>query len=70
MYASLSGLYGYNLDVDNLVQLGGDTGLRGYPLRYQGGDKRALLTVEQRCFTDWYPFRLFRVGGAVSYNFV
>ena len=25
----------------------------------------ALLTVEQRYFTDWYPFRLFRVGGAV-----
>ncbi len=68
LYASLSGLYGYNLDVDNLVQLGGDTGLRGYPLRYQGGDKRALLTVEQRYFTDWYPFRLFRVGGAVFFD--
>ena len=67
-YASLSGLYGHNLDVDNLVQLGGDTGLRGYPLRYQGGDSRALLTVEQRYFSDWYPFRLFRVGGAVFFD--
>lgn len=54
-----------NLDLDNLVDLGGDTGLRGYPLRYQTGDSRLLLTIEQRYFTDWYPFRLFRVGGAV-----
>ena len=26
--------------------------------------QRALLTLEQRYFTDWYPFRLFRVGAA------
>jgi len=45
--------------------LGGDNGLRGYPLRYQTGTRRALLTVEQRAYSDWYPFRLFRVGGAV-----
>ena len=57
--------WGNNLDLDNLVDLGGDTGLRGYPLRYQTGDSRILLTAEQRYFTDWYPFRLFRVGGAV-----
>jgi hemolysin activation/secretion protein len=24
--------------------------------------------VEQRYFTDWYPFRLFRVGGAIFYD--
>jgi hypothetical protein len=34
-------------------------------LRYQTGDSRALFTIEQRYFTDWYPFRLFRVGGAI-----
>ena len=47
-----------------IAHLGGDSGLRGYPLRYQGGEARALLTLEQRYFTDWYPFRLFRVGAA------
>jgi len=67
-YASLSGTFGYNLDVDNQVLLGGDNGLRGYPLRFQSGDKRALLTLEQRFFTDWYPFRLFHVGGAVFFD--
>ncbi|MBI3716756.1 MAG: hypothetical protein HY255_12255 [Betaproteobacteria bacterium] len=45
--------------------LGGDNGLRGYPLRYQTGTRRALVTLEQRAYSDWYPFRLFRVGGAV-----
>jgi hemolysin activation/secretion protein len=62
---TLSSSWGRRLDLDNLLQLGGDNGLRGYPLRYQVGDRRVLLTVEQRYFTDWYPFRLVRVGGAV-----
>ncbi len=55
----------YNLDLENQLLLGGDTGLRGYPLRYQTGDRRFLLTVEQRFFTDWHLFKLLRVGGAV-----
>jgi hypothetical protein len=59
---------GWKLDVDNQILLGGDNGLRGYPLRYQDGDARALFTVEQRYFTDWYPFRLFRVGGAIFFD--
>lgn len=67
-YASLSGTFGHDLDIDNQLLLGGDNGLRGYPLRYQTGDKSALLTLEQRFFTDWYPFRLFRVGGAVFFD--
>ena len=49
--------------------LGGDNGLRGYPLRYQTGTQRALLSLEQRGYSDWYPFRLFRVGGAVFYDY-
>ena len=24
-----------------------------------------VLTIEQRYFTDWYPFRLARIGGAI-----
>ena len=59
---------GHNLDLDNPVYLGGDNGLRGYPLRYQTGDSSFLFTVEQRFFTDWYPFRLFRVGGAIFFD--
>ena len=48
----------------DLLEIGGDTGLRGYPLRYQQGERRVLATLEQRYYTDWYPFRLARVGAA------
>ncbi len=65
VFVTLDGTWGNDLDLDNLVDLGGDTGLRGYPLRYQTGDSKILITAEQRYFTDWYPFRLFRVGGAI-----
>lgn len=62
--ASLSVLATDKLDPDQQVLLGGDSGLRGYPVRYQAGESRTILTVEQRFFTDWYPLRLFRVGYA------
>ncbi len=58
----------HHLDADNQLLLGGDTGLRGYPLRYQDGDRRALITLEQRFFTNYYPFRLIRVGAAVFFD--
>jgi len=48
----------------DVLMLGGDNGMRGYPLRYQSGTQRVLLTVEERYFTDLYLFRLFRVGAA------
>jgi hypothetical protein len=65
LYAALSGTTTYKLDPEMQLLLGGDNGLRGYPLRFESGTSRALFTVEQRVFTDWYPFRLVRVGGAV-----
>lgn len=64
-FATLSATAGHALDLDNAIYIGGDTGLRGYPLRYQNGDSKVLLTIEQRYFTDWYPFRLARIGGAI-----
>ena len=67
-FSTINGTKGWNLDLDDQILLGGDNGLRGYPLRYQGGTARALMSVEQRYFTDWYPFRLFRVGGAIFYD--
>lgn len=67
-FATLSGTFGSDLDLDNPVDLGGASGLRGYPLRYQSGDSNLLISVEQRYFTDWYPFRLVRIGGAVFFD--
>lgn len=64
-YVNIEGDVVENLDPEHQLLLGGDSGLRGYPLRYQDGDKRLLVSLEQRFFTDFYPFRLFYVGGAV-----
>jgi hypothetical protein len=65
LYAALTGTATKRLDGDNQVLLGGDTGLRGYPIRYQAGSSDVLGTVEERFYSNWYPFRLVRVGGAV-----
>jgi hypothetical protein len=59
---------GHDLDIDHIVQLGGDTGLRGYPLRYQSGSALGLMTIEERLYTSWFPFRLMHVGGAVFFD--
>ena len=67
-YASLTTQLTHRLDEEQQLLLGGDNGLRGYPLRFQGGSASALLTVEHRIYTSWYPFRLFRVGGAVFFD--
>lgn len=68
LFMSIEGNTVTNPAIDEQLLLGGDNGLRGYPLRYQSGNKSALLTVERRAYTDWYPFRLFRIGGAVFYD--
>jgi hypothetical protein len=71
-HAAFYGLVSYDrtgtATAPDQLQIGGDTGLRGYPLRYQEGERRALLTLEERAYSDWYPFRLARVGGAVFYD--
>lgn len=63
-YAAAAGDILTRPDPAQPLTLGGDNGLRGYPLRYQNGTRRALFTVEERFYTDLYIWRLFRVGGA------
>ena len=41
---------GKDLPLDHWLYLGGDNGLRGYPLRYQAGNKMLLFNLEQRFF--------------------
>jgi hypothetical protein len=67
-FAGLNGEFGTQLDADKQVLLGGDNGLRGYPLRYQAGSSRALLTLEERFYTKWRPLELFQVGAAVFFD--
>lgn len=67
-YTSLTADIGHNLDGDHYFDLGGDDGLRGYPLQFQNGNQMALWTVEERLYTNWYPFSLFNVGAAAFFD--
>jgi outer membrane protein assembly factor BamA len=68
LFASLAGDNLRDSNPANQLLLGGDTGLRGYPRNYQAGNRRVLFNLEERVYTDWYPFRLFRVGAAMFYD--
>ncbi len=68
LFMSLAAAASTHPDPEQQILLGGDNGLRGYPLRYRAGAGRWLFTVEQRLFSDWYPLQLFNVGGAVFYD--
>ena len=65
MLASVDYHHTRNLPLDKQLTLGGDTGLRGYPSRYQPGDRSWLATLEQRYYSNAYPFDMFRVGYAL-----
>ncbi|MCV2352674.1 BamA/TamA family outer membrane protein [Paucibacter sp. B2R-40] len=67
-YAAASGAVQTNPEPVDALLLGGDNGLRGYPLRYQSGSRSALFTVEERFYTDLYIWRLFRIGGAAFFD--
>jgi Omp85 superfamily domain len=67
-FVSLSGDVLKDPNLAAQLVLGGDTGLRGYPRNYQTGDRRVVLNVEERVYTDWYPFHLIRVGAAAFYD--
>jgi hemolysin activation/secretion protein len=65
---ALSAEYARNLYRDQQLLLGGDSGLRGYPLRYQNGDRKFLFTVEQRFYTTWHWFELAYVGALAFFD--
>jgi outer membrane protein assembly factor BamA len=67
-YASLGADLAHRLDGEDQLLLGGDSGLRGYPIRYQAGDRRVLLTLEQRFFSDREIFHLAHLGAAVFFD--
>jgi hypothetical protein len=60
--------YGKNFFADIPLELGGDTGIRGYPTRFMAGDRSRLFTIEQRFFGEHEWFSLFHMGAAVFYD--
>ena len=62
---TLRGTVVRNLPTDLQLLGGGDTGLRGYPSRYQWGNRSFLFSLEERYFSDIYIARLLRLGFAM-----
>jgi hypothetical protein len=56
---------GENLMPHEEFTLGGPNGLRGYPLDFQRGNQRYLISLEHRYFSDWHLLNLLRLGAVV-----
>ncbi len=50
--------------LDQPLNLGGTTGMRGYPRAYTNGAYKVKLSIEERYFSDIHLWNLIRVGGA------
>jgi hypothetical protein len=68
MFSSADFTYTRGLTADRQLFLGGETGLRGYPLRFQVGDRSWRFSFEERYFTDLHLFNIFRVGAAAFFD--
>jgi hypothetical protein len=62
-YAEAKVDYGARLLPHDEFTLGGISGLRGYPIDFQRGQRRFLLVTEYRYFSDVHLFNLLRIGG-------
>jgi outer membrane protein assembly factor BamA len=50
--------------IDRPISLGGESGLRGYPLEYQNGEESFLVNFERRFYPGTTWFKLLNVGYA------
>lgn len=64
-YSDLAVVAGHDLDIQNQIFLGNETGLRGFPMHYLSGDNMEKITLEERYYSDAKPFRIFGFGAAL-----
>jgi len=57
-----------NQYLDNPVTMGGDSGLRGFPLQYQHGKHSTKFTAEIRYYPHLNILKLFDVAGAAFFD--
>ncbi|WP_114325610.1 hypothetical protein [Candidatus Colwellia aromaticivorans] len=63
-YLSNTNIVSTNQYLDQPVTIGGNTGLRGFPLQYQHGEHSIKLTSEIRYYPHINLFKLFDLAGA------
>jgi len=64
LYLSNINIISHHQYLDQPVTIGGDTGLRGFPLQYQHGEHSAKFTSEIRYYPEINLFKLFDLAGA------
>lgn len=58
----------HNQYLDKPVNMGGNTGLRGFPLQYQHGEHSVKFTSEIRYYPNINLFKLFDIAGAAFFD--
>jgi hypothetical protein len=53
-----------NPELFEQIEIGGDSGLKGYPVRFQNGERALTLSAERRIYFNVYLWRLFKFGFA------
>jgi hypothetical protein len=64
LYLSNTNIVSQNQYLDQPVTIGGNTGLRGFPLQYQHGEHSVKFTGEIRYYPHINLFKLFDLAGA------
>ncbi len=54
--------------LDQPVALGGESGVRGYPLQYQHGERRAVFNSELRYYPKIHIYNLFELGAVAFWD--
>jgi outer membrane protein assembly factor BamA len=63
-YIKNTSQFSKNQFIDSPVVLGGETGIRGFPLQYQRGRNSTLFTLEARYYPHINLYKLIELGGA------
>ena len=64
VYVNNENTFTENQYIDTPVTMGGDTGIRGFPLQYQHGQSNVKFTTEIRYYPRINLFKLFDLAGA------
>lgn len=68
LYFNSDNVTSQNQYKDTPVTLGGNTGLRGFPLQYQHGDSSVKVSTEIRYYPGINLFKLFDLAGVAFYD--
>ena len=61
-------VFSNNQYLDRPVTVGGNTGLRGFPLQYQHGENSIKLTSELRYYPQINLYKLFDIAGVIFFD--